>query len=48
LALSGADWSHQVNDLSLLVSAHCPPLVIRSGALKCTIGESSPVESPFC
>jgi hypothetical protein len=31
-----------VNDLSLLVSGHCPPSVIRSGALKCTTGESLP------
>jgi hypothetical protein len=37
-----------VNDLSLLVSGHCPPSVIRSGTLKCTTGESSPVWSPFC
>jgi hypothetical protein len=31
-----------VNDLSLLVSGHCPPSVIRSGALKCTTGETFP------
>jgi hypothetical protein len=42
LALSEVDWSHQVNDLSLLVSGHCPPSMIRSGALKCTTGELFP------
>ena len=35
-----------MNDLSLLVSGHCPPSVIRSRALKCTTGELSPIESP--
>ena len=31
-----------MNDLGLLVSGHCPPSVIRSGALKCTTGERFP------
>jgi hypothetical protein len=31
-----------VNDLSLLVSGHCPPSVIRSRTLKCTTGKIFP------
>jgi hypothetical protein len=29
-----------VNDLGLLMSGHCPPLVIKFGTLKCTTGEA--------